>query len=360
MEEQAIPDWGTYPEEAWEPVAGSDVGVDTAGLTSYLDSLDVRGASWEGEVHGDREWGVVLTRGGYLLRSWGNPDYKFQTASLGKAFTWTLFGLAVDDGLVSPEDLVLETWTGHGELSHPHKYLDQGHHRNLRWRHLLGARDLYGHDAGFPPVTNGYFWRKGSSAQMQTQADLGIPEWARWTGDPFFDNYAHAEPGTVRTYSSGGMWRLSQALTHLWHADLKDVLDQRVFGRIGVPADRWDWVPGRTVFESKDWYAHMPGYGDYIDPPYELGGHVVRGGPGWVVMSASDLARFGHLVATGGVWRGERLISPEWIRGHSGGNGSLVDGESAHFTAIGRVTAVGIDFPLPAAILGLDAELDRP
>ena len=42
--------------------------------------------------------------------------------------------------MVSPDDLVSEAWTGEGELSHDHKYLDRGHHTTLTWRHLLGSK----------------------------------------------------------------------------------------------------------------------------------------------------------------------------------------------------------------------------
>ena len=133
----------------------------------------------------------------------------------------------------------------------------------------------------------------------------------------------------------------------LWGKDIKRVLDDELFGEIGIPADRWDWTPGRVVHEKRDWYPHMPGYGDFLDPPYEIDGHVVRGGPGWVVMSARDLARFGHLVATGGVWNGRRLLGRRWTIGHGGGNGSGVAGESTNYTAFGIVTTEGIDFNEP-------------
>lgn len=33
-------------------------------------------------------------------------------------------------------------------------------------------------------------------------------------------------------------------------------------------------------------------------------------------MSPADLARFGHLAATRGVWKSEHLISAEWVRSH--------------------------------------------
>ena len=41
-------------------------------------------------------------------------------------------------------------------------------------------------------------------------------------------------------------------------------------------------------------------------------------GPGWVVMRPSDLARFGHLIATQGIWSGDALIGAQWLRNHSG------------------------------------------
>ena len=173
----------------------------------------------------------------------------------------------------------------------------------------------------------------------------GLPSGPTWTGDPFFDLYSHAEPGTVALYSSAGFWRLSQALTAVWGRDLKAVLDERLFGRIGIPPDRWDWYTGRSVKDQRDFYPAIPDSYTYLDPPYEIDGAPVRSGPGWVVMSASDLARFGHLVATQGQWEGEQLIDPAWLRGHSGGNKSGQSGESTHFTAMGVVTTLGLDHP---------------
>ena len=150
----------------------------------------------------------------------------------------------------------------------------------------------------------------------------GVPDWVKWTGDPFYDLYAHAEPGTVGLYSSAGFWRLSQALTAVWGRDLKDVLDERLFGKIGIPPDRWDWLPGGYVKDQKYFYPDIPDSYTYLDPPYEIDGNTVRSGPGWVVISASDLARFGHLNATLGNWKGEQIVDPSWLRSHSGGNAS--------------------------------------
>ena len=355
MNKTEIPDWVVYPQEKWVQITPVQAGFDAVKFNSIVGDTEIKGAKWEGEVHEEKEWGAVLTRGGYLVWVWGNPTYKYQTASVGKAFSRALVGLAVEADLIQPDDVIWKTWTGRNQLSHPHKHLDQQYHRTLTWNHLIGPKDGKVHYGGFP-VTNGFYWRRAAYAHGKTSWGQGfyapsnsvvdkgssIPEWAEWTGDPSYDNYAHAEPGTVGIYSSGGIWRLSQALTVLWDQDLKQVLDERLFSRIGIRANGWDWIPGRVVYENKDFYPNMPGYGDFLDPPYEINGHIVRGGGGWVIMNAEDLARFGLLVATGGIWEGERLIDSEWVRSHGGGNGSLVNGDANAYIACGVVTTEGL------------------
>ena len=342
MGSSAIPDWVTFPEADWTDITPAQAGLEVDAYHEFIGGLAPTGASFGGEDHSGNKWGVAVTRGGHMLKTWGDPSYRFQTASVGKAFARALFGLAVQEGMVEGTDLISLTWTGEDELSHPHKYLTEGYHKTLTWNHLLGPRDGDKHYGGFP-IELGNDWRahgRGASA-------LGweFPSWANWTGDPSYDLYAQVEPGTVGLYSSGGFWRLGQALTALWRRDLKDVLDERLFGKIGIPPERWDWYSGKDVKSQKDFYPSIPGSYTYLDPPYEIQGHVVRSAPGWVVISAEDLARFGHLVATGGVWKGERILDPEWLRGHGGGNKCGVSGEGTHYTAIGMVTTVGIKHP---------------
>lgn len=337
----AVPEWVTYPDEDWIPITPAKAGIDPDMFAAFVKDHPVTGASFGGEDHTGNRFGAVLTRGGYLLHEWGDRHYRHHTASVGKAFVWALLGFAVEDGLLDPDEPIHKTWTGAGLLSHPHKHLNQGHHRKLTWRHLIGRKDETLHWGGFP-FEMGIRWSEKRTGYEEHNATPGVPGWADWTGDPFFDCYSHTEPGTQGLYSSGGFWRLGQALTHVWNRDLKLVLQERLFDRIGISADRWDWLPGEAVKEQKWFYPTIPDAYTWLDPPYEIGGHVVRSGPGWVVISASDLARFGHLIATRGVWNGEQIIDPDWLRGHGGGNRSGVSGESKHFTALGVVTAVGL------------------
>ena len=324
-----IPDWVVYPDEEWIKITPAQAGFDATKFNQIIVNSHPKGGNFWGEVHEENEWGGVLTRGGYLAHTWGNPDYKYQSASLGKAFTWAALGLAVDESLINPDDLISQTWTGERQLSHPHKYLNSGHHQKLTWRQLVN------HQGGFV-LENGYHWKTRAGHHVD------LPPWASWTGDAFYDNYSHNEPGTITHYSSGGFCRLGQALTALWNRDLKQVLDEKLLSHIGIPADQWEWLPGGVVHFTTDFYPAAPGYGEYVDPPYYINGNVVRGGPGWIVMSPKDLARFGLLVATGGIWQGKRLISPEWIRGHGGGNSSWVTGDRDTYISLGYVTAQGI------------------
>ena len=60
----------------------------------------------------DHNFGVVIVRGGYVVQTFGDPDFKFQTASVGKAFTSFALQLAIDEGLInSADDLIREYWT---------------------------------------------------------------------------------------------------------------------------------------------------------------------------------------------------------------------------------------------------------
>ena len=356
--EVTLPDWVTFPKEDWIQITPREAGLDPAGFATFLGGLRPSGANFGGEDHTGNRWGAVLTRGGYLVHSWGDRQYRFQTASVGKAFSWALIGLAVADGLIDPDEPVNRSWTGAGQLSHPHKHLDQGHHRTLTWRHLIGPKHESAHYGGFP-MELGRHWRdrvtwQGSATGVEVVP--GVVEWANWTGDPFYDLYAHAEPGTHGLYSSAGFWRLGQALTAIWKRDLKDVLDERIFGQIGIPPERWDWWIGRDVRDRKWFYPEIPDSYTYLDPPYEIDGHPVRSGPGWVIMSASDLARYGLLVATGGTWAGERILDPAWLRGHSGGNRSGMSGESTYFTSMGVVTTDGLTFPHATATMSFIPE----
>jgi CubicO group peptidase (beta-lactamase class C family) len=260
-----------YPGADWETRKPSEMGFEEQAMRKLLPKIGIGG---------------VIIRRGYLVASWGNPEIAVQTASMGKSFTSTVLGLAVDAGLVKLDDPVWKTWTGEDMLSHPHKYLNRGHHSGVTWRHLAN-------------MTSGFQDIDLFSSQAGEMGDL------TW-------NYAKRPPGKEYEYSDGAMWRFSQLLTKLWGKDIKAVMDEKIFSHIGVSPQRWDWIPGRYILENT-LYPTWPGYGRYLDLRWEIGGNVVRAGPGWVVICAKDAARFGYLFLRKGRWREKQLISESWI-----------------------------------------------
>lgn len=324
MADAVPPDWVVFPDEEWEELGTEQAGFEEPELTNALTPFSPRPAAfWEN--HQPDEYAAVLTRAGYLVKKWGRTrDYLWQTASVGKAFTRAALGLAVYRLGLNPDKPVWHTWTGLGAFSHARKSLDNATHAAITWRHLAD------HTAGFG-IENGFEWRWADPANLEPwQA-------ANWTGDPVFDMISFRPPGQY-SYSSANFIRLGQALTAFWGLDLKTVLDRELFSKIGIPADRWSWMSLREVYQNIRMYPEMPGYGHYADEPHEINGAVVRGGPGWVLMSAEDLARFALLVATSGVWKGKKLLSAEWLISKGGGNGSALFGDRTTFVAGSRVT----------------------
>jgi CubicO group peptidase (beta-lactamase class C family) len=315
-----VPDWVVFPGANWETITPEEAGLDVAKWNAWVVRQKPAGSESWGQ-NPEHRFGVVVARGGYLVKTFGDPDFRLNSASVGKAFTSFALQLAIDEGLIEDaHDPIRRYWTGAGDLDAERKRMDRRHHRSLTFFHLHAMK------GGFP-ISNGWFWSEKRD----------VPSWATWTGDPTADNYAHVEPGTQRRYSSGGRWRLSQALTAVWKKELKDVLDEKLFGHIGIKPDAWHWATGRQLHDDRRWYPGTPGYGLFCDPPYEIDGCRVHGGGGWVTMSAGDLARVGLLVAARGEWNGKRLISDTpLVDGHAGGNKSLMNGWSDTMFSWGR------------------------
>ena len=164
--EGQLPPWVVYPEKQWRRITPGEAGLNVEKFNEVLNQANVHPGGWGGNQPGERQWGAVLTRGGYLVHTWGDPAYKFQSASLGKCITRALFGLSVEAGLLHPDEPICKTWTGRGQLSHPHKYLDQGCHQRLTWRRLLE------HQGGFVLESGGH-WR------TKTVLHANIPAWAK-------------------------------------------------------------------------------------------------------------------------------------------------------------------------------------
>ena len=80
-----VPEWVVYPQESWQPVTPIEAGLDADKWSRFLETRNVRGAAQPAGEAAGPQWGAALTRGGYLLHTWGDPEFRAQTASVGKA-----------------------------------------------------------------------------------------------------------------------------------------------------------------------------------------------------------------------------------------------------------------------------------
>ena len=104
-----VPDWVVYPGKDWQTITPAEAGLDVDKWNAWVARQNPSGNDRWGQ-NSQRDFGVVVTRGGYLLKVFGNAECKVQCASVGKAFTSFALQLAIDEGLISPRDFARLGW----------------------------------------------------------------------------------------------------------------------------------------------------------------------------------------------------------------------------------------------------------
>ncbi|MEV0157396.1 GNAT family N-acetyltransferase [Micromonospora sp. NPDC050686] len=209
--------------------------------------------------------GVARHRG-EVVATWGDPNVPEMLFSGTKAVVATLAGVAFDRGLLHPAAPVTAT------VDHP--FLAGLGVEGITWAHLLQQTSGW----------TGELWGKPTEVDAQSRREGFEREGA---------------PGTGWAYNDVRVNLLCLALTLLFRRPLPDVLRETVLDPLGA-SDTWSWH-------------------GYADSVVDLDGRavpVVSGGAHWgggLWISAADLALLGELYAGRGAWRGQRLLSAEWI-----------------------------------------------
>jgi CubicO group peptidase (beta-lactamase class C family) len=215
----------------------------------------------------------LITRHGYVIAEWGNPERVDMTFSVTKTFLTTLVGLAWQRGLI--RDI----------HDHPRNYMppnvdlfEAPHNQSIQWEHLLRQTSDW----------QGTLW--------------GKPDWAdRPEGEKPADwpNRKLYEPGTRYKYNDVRVNVLALALLNVWRRPLQEVLREEVMEPIGA-SSTWRW------------------YG-YDNSWVEIDGQrmqSVTGGGHWgggMFINAYDMARFGYLFLRHGKWKDREIVSEKWI-----------------------------------------------
>ena len=222
-------------------------GVSSAGIREFVEAADQR----VNTMHS-----FMLVRHGHVVaEGWWKPEAAEKQHvlwSLSKSFTSTAVGLAVAEGKLSVDDLVLKFFPEEA----PEKPADK-----LK---LMRVRDLLtmstGHDVEVKFTTN--------APWVQTFLAHPVPH----------------KPGTHFQYNTPGTHMLSAIVRKVTGETVLDYLRPRLFEPLGIENPQWGASPqGNTI----------GGYGLYI--------------------RTEDIAKFGQLYLQKGKWNGKQLLPAAWV-----------------------------------------------
>lgn len=202
---------------------------------------------------------MVVRHGRVVAEGWWYPyaaQHPHLMFSVSKSFTSTAVGLAIDEGRLTLDDLVVELLPDDlpAEIS-PHLAA-------LTVRHLLTMT------TGHPTDT------------VSLADDSHGDNWAR----TILAQPLEFAPGTHYVYNSGASYLLSAILQRLTGQRLFDYLTPRLFEPLGIEGATWQTCPRG----------------------------IDAGGWGLSV-TTEQLATFGQLLLQRGQWNGTQLVPAEWI-----------------------------------------------
>jgi CubicO group peptidase (beta-lactamase class C family) len=206
----------------------------------------------------------LIIRHGYLLSEtyWGgyHPDTQHDLQSVGRSFTATLIGIALDKGYLDGLDQrILDFFPGRTFAN-----LDE-QEAAMTLEDVLTMR-------------TGLDWQEssGDSSAMQSS-----PDWIQF----LLDKPMVEPPGTRWNYCSGCSHILSVILQETMGMNPRDFAEQYLFKPLGISGVRWTTDP------------------DGI--PYGAGGFG---------LTPRDVAKLGYLYLRDGEWDGQQIVSSEWVK----------------------------------------------
>lgn len=199
-------------------------------------------------------YGHVVAEGWWAPYSAERPHLLY---SLTKSFTSVAVGLTIADGLLSLDDRVVDVLPDHV----PDDVSEQG--RRITVHHLLSMT------AGHPIDSLDEAWRLEPGDL--TKGFLRVP-------------FTEAE-GTRHTYDNATTYVLARMVERVTGRGLPELLDDRLFGPMGIDHAEWDRVASGAAF----------------------GFHGLH-------LTTEAVAAFGELLLRGGLCGDRQLVPREWVQ----------------------------------------------
>jgi CubicO group peptidase (beta-lactamase class C family) len=221
--------------------------VASAGVLAFVRAADE-------QIEGMHSF-MLVRHGHVVAEGWWTPydaASRHQLYSLTKSFTSTAVGLAVADGKMTIDDLVLPLFPEEA----PTEASD-----NLK---AMRVRDLLSMSTGH-------------------HSEAPFRDTPRWVASFLAHPVAH-KPGTFFLYNTPASNTLSAIVQKAVGEGVPDFLRPRLFEPLGIETPRWDLSPDGIP---------IGGYGLYL--------------------RTEDIAKFGQLYLQKGEWQGRQLVPRAWV-----------------------------------------------
>lgn len=226
-------------------------GVSSSAVLALVRALDTQ----IDEVHS-----LMLVRHGKVVaEGWWQPyapEDIHVTYSVSKSVNATAVGLAIGEGLLGLDDLLVDRFADLAPAA------PAPNMASMRVRHLLSMAT--GH----------------TSDTMNTLRARGDGQWTR----AFLEADVQNPPGTSFLYNSGAAYTLASLVQRVTGMTVEEYLEPRLFAPLGIERTLWGASP-----------------------------EGVNLGDGGLSLRTEDLAKFGLLYLRGGMWDGAQVLPPEWV-----------------------------------------------
>ena len=233
---------------AFPTCAPEDVGVSSAGLLRFVEEMR------EKRLHLHSL--LMLRHGKELCRAYFapyRPENRHMLFSLSKSFTSTALGFAVQDGLLTLDDLLVDFFPDLLPAA-PCENM-----RRMRLRHLLTMNT--GHEK--EPAFSGDNWERN-----------------------FLHSYVPRTPGTHFLYNTAATYMLAAVLQRVTGKKLLQYLREKLMDPLGMSPDIW--------FEESPTGVATGGFG--------------------LNVRVEDIAKLGQFYLQKGRWEGRQLLNEQWIK----------------------------------------------
>jgi CubicO group peptidase (beta-lactamase class C family) len=240
--------------------------------TPAAEEIDaIRLQNWITALHKNPRYihSVLIARNNKLVTeayfSGWNRDRLHTLRSVSKSFISTLTGIAVDQGHITTNAKVFDFFPEYSHL------IDDERKETLEIRHLL-------------TMTSGFLWDEKTydffdARNDQYGLDTSNDRLAYILGKPMA-----ATPGLSFLYNSGLPFLQAAIIERTTGQSIRDFSDTNFFQKLGITNYYWR---------------------------QEDDGMIPSVGP--LFLRPRDIAKLGQLFLDGGVWKGEQIVSSEWV-----------------------------------------------